>query len=470
MNNFFLFATFLCTAIGFSQTPCVSGFAGPYPCNGYDLMSSISLSQMNANIGNDSWGWTDPDDGKEYALMGLDNGTAFIDVSDPVNPIYLGKLPTHTDNSLWRDIKVFNNHAFVVSEAFNHGMQVFDLTRLRNVTNPPVTFDEDAHYNQFGNAHNIAINEETGFAYVVGTQTFNGGGHYIDINDPLNPSFAGGFSEGNYSHDAQILVYQGPDPDYIGSEIYIGSNEDRIVIIDVTDKNNPETISTIFYANDAYTHQGWLTEDNNYFILGDELDERDFGFDTTTIVFDFSDLDNPNLSFVYTGPTPSIDHNGYTRGNKFYLSNYRAGMRVLDITDIANGVMTEEAFFDTYPDDDNTNFDGAWNVYPYFESGNIVISDINGGFFLVRDPDFLAVSEIPNNVFSMSPNPASDFIKINSTTTPLTTIEIYNVLGQRVKQMSFDSVSTKTINIDDLQSGMYLVEINNKDVLKLIKE
>ena len=128
------------TTICQSQTPCTNGFAGSYPCNDYDLMSRISLSQMSASSGNDSWGWTDSQTSKEYAIIGLNNGTAFIDVSNPTNPVYLGKLPTATGNSLWRDVKVYSDHAFIVSEASGHGMQVFDLTRLRNVSNPPVTF------------------------------------------------------------------------------------------------------------------------------------------------------------------------------------------------------------------------------------------------------------------------------------------------------------------------------------------
>ena len=339
---------------------------------------------MNASAGNDSWGWTDPQDGKEYALIGLNNGTAFIDISNPTNPVYLGKLPTHTVNSSWRDIKVYDNYAFVVSEANNHGMQVFDLTRLRNVANPPQTFTEDEHYDQFGNAHNIVINEESGFAYGVGTGTFNGGPHFVNIQDPLNPIAAGGYGEDNYSHDAQVITYCGPDQDYIGREILIGSNENEIAIVDITDKNNPTGISTISYANLGFTHQGWFTEDQRYFILGDEIDEINFGFNTRSIIFDFNDLDNPSFAFDYSGPTFAIDHNGYVKGNKYYLANYRAGIRVIDITNIGDGNMEEEGFFDSFPNNDNTNFDGAWNVYPYFDSGNIVISDINRGFLLVK--------------------------------------------------------------------------------------
>ena len=386
MKQLLITLSFLSIISMSGQTPCTSGTAGEYPCNGYDLQSFISLEEMDAQQGNDSWGWTDPQNGKEYALVGLDNGTAFIDVSDPVNAIYLGKLPTHTQNSTWRDIKTYNNHAFIVSEASNHGMQVFDLTRLRDVSNPPETFDEDAHYSGFGNAHNIIINEDSGYAYGVGTSTFNGGPHFVDISDPTNPTPAGGYSDDSYSHDAQVVTYSGPDTEHLGKEILIGSNENEIAIVDITNKNNPIGLSTISYSNVEYTHQGWFTEDQRYFIVGDEIDEINVGFNTRTIIFDFEDLDNPSFHFEYEGPTEAIDHNGYVKGDKYYLSNYRAGMRVLDISQIGNENITEIGFFDTYPDSNSANFDGAWNVYPFFASNNIVISDINRGFFLVREP------------------------------------------------------------------------------------
>ena len=372
-----------------AQTPCVGGSADGYPCNGYDLQSHIPLSVFNSTGANDSWGWTDPQDGTEYVLMGLENGTAFIDISDPVNPVYLGKLPTHTGATVWRDIKVYQNHAFVVSEAGGHGMQVFDLTRLRNVSNPPVTFTEDAHFNSFGGAHNIAINEETGFAYVVGADTFGGGAHFVNIQDPTNPQDAGGYGTDGYIHDAQIIVYDGPDPDYIGREIMVSSNgnEQVVAFVDVTDKNNPQGISTISYPNSGYTHQGWFTEDNNYVLIGDEFDESDWGFNTRTIVFDVTDLDNPQAHTEFFGTTPAIDHNGYVVGNRYYLANYAAGFREIDLSDIANGNITEAAYFDTFTDNNNANYSGVWNVYPFFGSGNIQVNDRSGGFFLVKSSE-----------------------------------------------------------------------------------
>ena len=249
MKKILLSILIACCSILQAQTPCVNGMAGDYPCNGYDLQSSILGSTFNADSGNDSWGWTDPQDGSEYALMGVNNGTVFIDISDPINPVYLGKLPTYTTSSSWRDVKVYNNYAFVVSEAGGHGMQVFDLTRLREVANPPETFTEDAHYDGFGSAHNIVINEVTGYAYGVGTSSYSGGAHFVNIQDPLNPVGEGGYSGSGYSHDAQVITYNGPDTDYTGREIYVGSNENQVAIVDVTDKANPILISSATYTN-----------------------------------------------------------------------------------------------------------------------------------------------------------------------------------------------------------------------------
>ncbi|GAA4803963.1 hypothetical protein GCM10023330_07790 [Litoribaculum gwangyangense] len=370
---------------------CLDGFADIYPCNDYDLIGFVPISDLGGPTaeGNDCWGWVDPETRKEYALFCATTGVAFVDITTPNEPVIIGKLPTATVSSPWRDVKVFNNYAYIVADrATTHGMQIFDLTRLRNVTNPPEIFTEDQIYTGFGSAHNIVINENTGYAYAVGTNrtgTYQGGPLFINIQDPLNPIESGGYL--GYSHDAQAILYNGPDNTYIGKEILIGSNENEIVIIDVTSKASPVFISSISYDNVGYTHQGWFTEDMKYFILGDELDEINFGANTRTVVFDFSDLDNPRYHMDYFGPTSAIDHNGYVNRNSYVQASYTAGMRVLDITDIESKSITEIGYFDTHPENNIAAFNGAWSVYPYFPSGNIIISDINRGLFIVKKSD-----------------------------------------------------------------------------------
>ena len=392
-----------------------------FECDGYDLMGYISLDEMNADSGNDSWGWTDSSTGKEYALMGLDNGTGIIDISIPTSPLYLGKIPTATEPSSWRDLKVFNDHVFIVSEAEGHGMQVFDLKQLRGL-NTKKNFTADHTYTGYGQAHNIAINIETGYAYTAGSGVAGNGRpgfgiHALNIADPSSPVLELQLPDFGYSHDAQIINYKGPDSDYFDKEIYVGSNETKVVFVDVTDKTSPQLISEFFY-DDEYTHQAWLTEDHSFALLGDELDELDkstqpwslkTNVQTRTIVIDIRDLDNPTLHFNYLSDTEAIDHNGYVLGSNYYLASYTSGMRVIDIINIEQKSFSEVGFFDTHADNHDHNlikntsnvwsdpgdhdgkkgqeieaFNGAWNVYPFFKSENIIISDINSGLFIVK--------------------------------------------------------------------------------------
>ena len=367
-------------------TACVDGLADIFPCHNIDLLAHLPLAEIGGGSGNDIWGWLDTETGREYALVGRSNGTAFVDLTNPEDPIYVGNLPTHAAQSAWRDIKVYRDHAFVVADfAGRHGMQVFDLSALRDAGDLPVEFEETAHYDGFDRAHNLVINEETGFAYAVGSETCSGGGlHMIDIADPLEPQSAGCFGEDGYTHDAQCVVYRGPDAEHRGKEICFASNEDTVTVVDVSDKDAPVMLSRTGYEFVGYTHQGWLTEDHAYFIHDDELDERYFGHTTKTFVWDMADLEAPRISGEHMAEGQSIDHNQYVLGDHTYQANYRRGLRILRLEDPANGKLSEAAFFDTYPEADGNAFDGAWSVYPYLESGAVVVSDINRGLFVLR--------------------------------------------------------------------------------------
>jgi len=370
------------------ETPCVNGFADAFPCNNVTLLSHIDRDMIGGGSGSDSWGWTDPTTGIEYAIIGRSNGVAFVSLEDPINPIYLGNLPrpAGVSTSVWADIKVYQDHAFMVADDVdNYGMQVLDLSVLRDISNPPVTFTATAVYNEFDSAHNIVINTDTGFAYAVGGNDCAGGLHIINIKTPSQPAYAGCFNNDGYTHDAQCVVYNGPDLDHIGKEICLNSNEDTLTIVDVSDKANPEQISRTAYPDVGYTHQGWLTEDQSYFLIDDETDEFGQNLNSTrTITMNVSDLDNPTLAGEHFADGAAIDHNQYIKGNYTFQANYRRGLRILRISDAATGTLTEEAYFDTYPEGDGNGFSGAWNVYPFFPSGNVLISDFNRGFFLVR--------------------------------------------------------------------------------------
>jgi choice-of-anchor B domain-containing protein len=369
-------------SLGTGPASCISGNAGDFACSGISLRKRVSLEDMGGTQGNDLWGWSDAQTGSEYALMGLTNGTAFVDITNPEAPIFLGQLPTQTVDAIWRDIKVYQDHAYIVADnAGAHGMQVFDLTRLRGQT-AAQTFTADVVYGDFDTAHNLAINEDTGFAYAVGTDTCGGGLHMIDIRTPNNPVFAGCYPLAE-THDTQCVSYQGPDTDHTGSEICVSANEDHVGIVDVTVKSAPRPLSNIVYPQLGFVHQGWLTEDHRFFLLGDEDDEIVFGVPTRTHVFDVSNLDVPAYLFAYEAATNTIDHNLYILGNRVFEANYESGLRVLEFGNLANTEISEIAFFDTFPTGDNVDFEGAWSVYPYLPSGIIIVSDGTNGLFIL---------------------------------------------------------------------------------------
>jgi hypothetical protein len=348
-------------------------------------------------------------------------------VTDPRNPEYLGELPGQPGAHLrWYDIKVYDDHAFIVSESNPSGMKVFDLTRLRDLSadDGPRTFDTDAFYPLPVAAHNLAINEDTGYAYIVGGNAglvvpdqCRSGLHMVDIREPKSPAFAGCYLEeggpgtaasvagivssraeevaGNaaaYVHDTQCVTYEGPDEEHHDREICFNSSETHLSVVDVTDKLLPTLLGTVSYDDVAYTHQGWLTEDQTFFLLGDELDEREGRVDNTrTLVFDVRDLDAPLVHGEHLHETQAIDHNMYTRGHLLFQSNYEAGLRVLDTSRLGDGdpetpLLEEIAFFDVYPEADSPNFNGTWSNYPYFPSGTIAVTSYDGLFLLRLQP------------------------------------------------------------------------------------
>ncbi|MEM7336129.1 MAG: choice-of-anchor B family protein [Chloroflexota bacterium] len=376
-----------------SNQDCNNGEAGEYPCDSIHLQSLMPLADMGGGNGNDIWGWTDPTTNKEYVIMGRTNGTSFVDISDPINPIYLGNLPTSSISSIWRDMKVYQDHAYIVADsAGNHGMQVFDLTQLRSVTSPPVTFSAIVLYTDLGSSHNIFINEDSGTAYALGNSsglnTCGGGLHIIDIQTPTSPAFLGCYNSDGYIHDTQCVNYTGPDADHSGKEICFNASVNDLTIVDLTDKSNPIRISGSGYPTNVYAHQGWLTDDQRYLFLNDEGDETAQNQFARTYIFDVSDLDAPRFVKAYTAVEPAIDHNLYIHNGLIFEANYRSGLRVLEF-DESSETLSEVAFFDTFEtsETNEAQFNGAWSSYPFFPSGNIAVSTIEHGLFILRLDD-----------------------------------------------------------------------------------
>ena len=373
-------------AQGVAASACQQGVAQGYACRNVDLLARVPLSVPNIGGGNDVWGWEDPQTGDQYALMGHAAGTSIVRVTDPPNPEFLGVIPSTSGSSGWRDIKTHANHAYIVADGIpGHGLQVFDLTRLRGASGQsPATFSPDTTYTAFGPAHNVAINEDSGFAYVVGSDTCAGGLHMVSLASPGAPTNAGCYQADGYTHDVQCVNYAGPDDRFSGHEICLAANEDTLTIVDVSNKSAPQLLGRLDYPMVGYTHQGWLSDDQRYFFAGDELDELGTGLNARTLVFDVSKLDAPAYVGAHHGSHSTIDHNLYVRGAFVYQANYAAGLRILRIRDAGRADFEEVAYFDTFPAMDRRQYEGAWSVYPFFDNGTLLVSDMNSGLFVLR--------------------------------------------------------------------------------------
>lgn len=461
-NTFSLFTIAFLVAsssITQAQTICENGFAGIYPCDGYDLYAHFPLSEVGGGEnGNDCWGWVDSSSGREFVLLGRSDGMSVVEITDPLSPSFIATLPTASIPSLWRDIKVIGDYAYIGSEAGQHGMQILDLTQVLDLSGFPFNLSATSHYMEFGNSHNLAANSETNFVYAVGTNTFEGGLHIVDVSDPEAPFLAGSY-DGAYSHDVQPVIYQGLDTDYQGQEIVFCFNGTTgIEIVNAENKSDVYLISQISYENGFYTHQGWLSEDHHMLYFNDELDETNNGNNTRTYMMNVDDLDNPFVVGFYESDNTAIDHNLYTHNGRIYASNYTSGLRVSSI--LEDGSIEPQGFFDTYPADDSTEFSGTWSNYPYFPSGSIAVSDFDGLFILRASTSTGVVdADVEAPSFELTPNPASASVLISG---PFTNCDIvvFDLRGREALRIqTVPAVNGLNLDINTLTQGAYVINV-----------
>ena len=394
-----------------AATPCSDGQADVFACDNVDLLAHVAARTETAR-GADIWGFMDLNTNREYAIIGYSVGTAVFDVTDAENPREVGFVDGQ--QTTWRDIKVhqlwntdeqrWNAYAYVTADNASDGLVIIDLTEL------PQRISRVNYASDFAAAHNVYLTNtdfSTGLSIdgrsptliLAGSNIGDGRFRSYSLTNPAAPQFIAapatpGDQPGDdrlYMHDAASMkvIDARKDTQCVNAatqsacEVVFDFNENSFEIWDVTDPANPVRLSRTPYDNVRYTHSGWWSEDGQYLFIQDELDERDRGLLTTLRTFSIANLRSPTFAGQWTGPTNAIDHNGFVRGNRYYMSNYSRGLTILDISDPASPQMAGR--FDTYPASDNVGFPGAWGTYPFLPSGNVLISDIDSGLYLVAD-------------------------------------------------------------------------------------
>ena len=362
-------------ALAFGQTV--------YPKQGIALKSRVALIDMptDPTSGAGCASYVSPS-GQEYACMGVRTGTVIYRITDPTAPVLIGHIPGRT--STWNEMAVLGEFLYSVADGngVTQGMQIIDM---RQVDQGIVTLASTYHGpNNLGRVHTIQGNPASKTLYLNGS---NLGMLMLDVTDPTNPVEAGRWTT-KYVHDCYVRTFtSGP---YAGKEIaFFCCAGSGLYIVDVTNKAAMVNMSNVPYfppppAPGYYTHSGSLTADGRYFLINDEFDEiNNLTGNTTTHVVEVSDLFNPVWRGAFVNPIGVIDHNSQMVGNYLFLAAYRAGLRIYDASNPL--AMSEVGFFDTYPTGAGESFDGAWGTAVGYPSGNVIISDINRGLFVV-DP------------------------------------------------------------------------------------
>jgi len=388
-----------------APTACIDGMAGRFPCHNIDYLAQVPLEEMPMapTSASEVWGLVDLDDGREYALLGHRRGTTVYDVTDPGTPVEVGHVPGNP--SLWREVKAYQfydaglgrhrAYAYVTTEAPGGGLQVIDLTNLPASVTLANTLTEfsTSHTLYISNidyAANAALPGQTPFLYIAGANVARGAFRIYSLANPVVPVLVTAPpAAAGYMHDSTSMLItdnrttqcaNGHNP----CEVLVDFNETTVDLWDVTDKADPVRLSTTTYPTATYVHSGWPTEDNRYVVVHDELDESRRGLNTHIYTLDIGDLRVPSLVTSYIGGVTATDHNGYTVGDRYYVSHYKRGLVIFDLANPRE--LTEIGSFDTFlsPVANSAGTDGAWGVYPFLPSGTLLVSDIENGLFLLE--------------------------------------------------------------------------------------
>ena len=319
---------------------------------------------------NDIWGYQ-AKDGTEYALVGLRTGISIVSLEDPANPEEKAFVPGPF--SIWRDLKTFNEFAYVVADqsGTTEGLLVIDLRQLPDSVSyfnwKPTVQDRVLE-----KCHNLYI-DERGIVYLAGCNVNNGGVFMADVaNESGQPNFIGPATQ-EYAHDVYVQ-----DGQLYASEIYSG----ELGIYDVSDVDAPSIIS-LAATPFRFTHNAWASKDGKTVFTTDER------ANAPVAAFDISNPGNARLLDQFR-PLKTIDqgvipHNVHVIENWLAISYYTDGAVIVDASRPDN--LIEVGNYDTSPDF-QSGFHGAWGAYPFLPSGHLLIADIENGLFVLK-PDYV---------------------------------------------------------------------------------
>jgi len=345
-----------------------------------ELQSNLPFDQTLSDI----WGYTD-EDGREYAIVGLRSAVAIVDITDPKDPQLISQIegPTTT----WRDIKTYNDHAYVITDQRGDGLHVLDLSNLPNPLDStdsyfwsPILPELDS--TQLRTCHNLYIEEASGIAYLAGCNVNRGGIFLVDVTDGDSLQYISALNR-EYSHD----VYVRNDTVYSSA-----INRGVFTIEDATDKQNTQLLAAQSSPFD-FTHNTWLSDNGKVLFTTDERGNAPVGAYDISDLSDIKKLDE--FRPIKTEGRGLIPHNVHVLNDFLVTSFYKEGVIITDASRPDN--LIEVGNYDTNTEEDVSGFGGAWGAYPFFPSGLVVASDMQNGLF-VLEPTYMRAAHLEGTV------------------------------------------------------------------------
>ncbi len=370
--------------------------------NNVTLLGHLDSYGTYSNI----WGYVDSL-GNEYAIIGHNSGTSIVNITNPSSPVEVGMIPGPTSGGIvWREIKTYNKYAYVVSEHTSpsnlSGLQIIDLSYLPDSVRYVKRYLWPGVDETNARAHTVTVDGQ-GYIFIQGGTatlggTNQGGIRILSIADLENPTPVSVFDP-RYVHDVFIqdtILFAHNIFDFPG----------HIDIVSISDRANPQLILSHIYQ-DGFSHDSWTTEDKNYLVSSDEMEGLSIKIWDISVLWDSDPNNNEDITLVgeYISDPAYIAHEPRVKGNYVYVSYYVEGVRIVDISDPTDPV--EVGYYDTYPQQ-GSGFNGDWGVWPFFPSGNFVVSDIQTGLYIFKF-DSISAGGVEGEITSLTTSiPISD--------------------------------------------------------------
>jgi len=408
--------------------------------------STIIGSASYDNAYNECWGFKV--NNTEIAVIGSTEGTHFFDVTDPQNSTQVAFVAGAYTGSgvVHRDYHDYQGYLYIVCDEgwSTSTLQIVDISNLPNSVN--IVYDSDSLFNT---SHNIFIDTATSKLYACAS---NSAMDIYSLDIPTLPNLIYSYTDVGHVHDAYVR----------NDTAYLNCGNDGFRIVDFHYLDLPggmaptELASFTSYPDAGYNHSGWLSDDGTIYAMQDE----NHGYDVKIInVSDFNNI--TVLSTLNSGQNAqSMAHNGIIKGNLLYLAYYHDGLRVFDISNPSNPIQV--CNYDTYSPSSYNSYKGAWGVYPYLPSGNIIVSDMQSGLYVLDcTVPVNSVKNINQNL-NIYPNPTKDYFNVNI---DAKRIEIYDISGRKITQKIIE-IEHKFYR-ENIVNGLYIYRLFNKRDLEI---